>query len=598
MTLSIAGGPGDARLVESQAFNSLILNSSRDCIVVLDLDGNNCMVSRGGIESMEITDVEAIIGLSWLRVWQGEDRALAEAALASARAGKTARFQGYCPTHKGTPKWWDILVSPLPGPDGRPQYLVSFGRDITDLKLAERKSALSEERYQLIADAAQGLGWWDWDIAEDSVVTSAALAATYGIPVALAADGLPIKVYAEAIHPDDRDEVKAAVARTVKTGVMFSASYRVTNSEGVERWIHARGHRIADREGRAIRFTGVSIDITDRQALDRRLELSETSLRLTTEAAEVGIWDLDLVTDTLTWSDRTKALFGISPGVPCSMKDFYDGLHPDDREATSAAFAAALDPARRVTYDVEYRTIGKEDGVIRWVAAKGKGIFDVSGRCIRAVGTAIDITGRKTLEAQRVLLSEELQHRMKNLLTIVLAIAEQTLRGDSALDAAKATFNGRLLALSNAQDILLGKTLAEDGIRSIVRSALEPHGTEGREFLLDGPGIRIGPKAMLGLSLALHELATNAAKYGALTVPTGKVEVSWGLERHPDGPLFNFEWREAGGPIVTAPSRKGFGSRMIERSLASYLGGRPELLYEPSGVIFRHHTTLSDMQAD
>ncbi|MDB5470454.1 MAG: multi-sensor hybrid histidine kinase, partial [Caulobacter sp.] len=128
-----------------------------------------------------------------------------------------------------------------------------------------------------------------------------------------------------------------------------------------------------------------------------QLALNEESIRLATSAAGVGIWDLDLTTDHLTWCDRTKAMFGISPGTPCSMADFYAGLHPDDFDATSEAFASALDPFRRATYDVEYRTIGKEDGVIRWVAAKGKGLFE-GERCIRAIGTAIDITARKAAE--------------------------------------------------------------------------------------------------------------------------------------------------------------------------------------------------------
>ena len=124
----------------------------------------------------------------------------------------------------------------------------------------------------------------------------------------------------------------------------------------------------------------------------------EEQLRLATEAAEVGLWDVDLRTDTLFWPPRVKAMFGISPDVPVSMADFYSGLHPSDRERTSEAFAAALDPARRAVYDVEYRTVGKEDGLIRWVAAKGRGIFDSSGRCIRVIGTAIDITARKRVE--------------------------------------------------------------------------------------------------------------------------------------------------------------------------------------------------------
>jgi PAS domain S-box-containing protein len=131
-----------------------------------------------------------------------------------------------------------------------------------------------------------------------------------------------------------------------------------------------------------------------------RLALSEESLRLTTEAAEIGIWDLDLETDVLTWSPRTKAMFGISADAPCSMADFYAGLHPHDREAIAGEFARALDPGERATYDVQYRTVGKEDGVVRWVAAKGKGLFDEQGRCFRAVGTAIDISARKREDAR------------------------------------------------------------------------------------------------------------------------------------------------------------------------------------------------------
>jgi PAS domain S-box-containing protein len=132
-----------------------------------------------------------------------------------------------------------------------------------------------------------------------------------------------------------------------------------------------------------------------RRQSEQALREREEQLRLATEAAEIGLWDVDLTTDTLYWPPRVKAMFGISPDVPVSMADFYAGLHPADRERTSAAFAAALDPGRRALYDVEYRTVGKEDGLIRWVAAKGRGIFDGDGRCVRVIGTALDITVRK-----------------------------------------------------------------------------------------------------------------------------------------------------------------------------------------------------------
>ena len=127
---------------------------------------------------------------------------------------------------------------------------------------------------------------------------------------------------------------------------------------------------------------------------------SEERLRLAVNNAEIGFWDVDVVNDVLIWPPRTKAMFGISPGVPVTMQDFYDGLHPEDREVTAQAYAAAADPDRRALYDVDYRTIGKEDGIVRWVAAKGRGVFDDQDRCVRVVGTAIDITERKRLNAQ------------------------------------------------------------------------------------------------------------------------------------------------------------------------------------------------------
>jgi PAS domain S-box-containing protein len=131
---------------------------------------------------------------------------------------------------------------------------------------------------------------------------------------------------------------------------------------------------------------------------DTELLRSEELLRLATEVAEVGLWDVDLLADTLFWSARVKAMFGISPDVPVSMADFHACPYPEHRAATTAAFAAAVDPLQRGGYDVEYRTVGKEDGVIRWIAAKGRAQFDDNGRCIRVLGTVVDITGPKKTE--------------------------------------------------------------------------------------------------------------------------------------------------------------------------------------------------------
>ena len=136
----------------------------------------------------------------------------------------------------------------------------------------------------------------------------------------------------------------------------------------------------------------------ERVGAEARLRESEERLRLAVDNADVGFWDVDMIDDNLIWPARTKGMFGISPDVPVTMQDFYDGLHPDDRAVTSEAFLAAADPVRRELYDVEYRTVGKEDGLVRWVAARGRGVFDPDGRCVRVAGTAVEITARKRAE--------------------------------------------------------------------------------------------------------------------------------------------------------------------------------------------------------
>ena len=143
-------------------------------------------------------------------------------------------------------------------------------------------------------------------------------------------------------------------------------------------------------------------DVTDRVEAAAELLSTEEQLRLATEAADIGWWDVEEGDGRLFWPPRVKAMFGISPDAPVSMDDFYAGLHPEDRDAVAATYAGAADPGRRALYDVEYRTIGKEDGVLRWVAAKGRGVFDATGRCVRVIGTAIDITERKRAQEERL----------------------------------------------------------------------------------------------------------------------------------------------------------------------------------------------------
>lgn len=331
-------------------------------------------------------------------------------------------------------------------------------------------------------------------------------------------------------------------------------------------------------------------DAVERARAERALEEREERLRLATELAEVGFWDVDPVNDVLVWPARVKALFGISADVPVSMADFYHCLHPEDRERTSLAYANAADPAKRSLYDVEYRTIGKEDGVLRWVAAKGRGIFDENGTCIRVIGTAIDISARKRAEQHRELLIHELNHRVKNTLATVQSVAALTLRHAESRAHARDVLDQRLVALSKAHDVLTRENWESAGLREVVENAAAGYASTafaGR-FEVDGPDLRLRPGAALSLSMALHELATNAVKYGALCNDEGKVAICWWCEGEADrsngAARFRLRWTESGGPPARVPTRRGFGSRLIEEGLAHDLGGVVRMDFTDSGL--------------
>jgi PAS domain S-box-containing protein len=283
------------------------------------------------------------------------------------------------------------------------------------MEMALRQTTEEKMRYREqelhIALKAGRFGAWSLDLKTRELTTSEYCRTNFGRP---ADQPFGYGELLAAVHPDDRQRMKDAVERSIITGEDYDIEYRIITPAGETRWVQIRGQAGYDVAGTPERMSGVSIDITGRRTAEAVLHDTSERLQLATDHAEIGFWDVDPINDQLIWPPRTKAMFGISADMPVSMRDFYAGLHPDDREATSAAYARAADPERRALYDVEYRTVGKEDGIIRWVAAKGRGLFDEQGHCVRVLGTAVDITSRKRAEEQARQDAQFLQQLLKS----------------------------------------------------------------------------------------------------------------------------------------------------------------------------------------
>ncbi len=282
--LSVSRDITEARLAEDAlrdagSLNTLILNASRDGIVVLDVEGRTRSVSPGGVAGLEIADVASVIGKPFVRAWKGAEQDAARAALAAARAGGTGRFEGLCATQKGTPKWWDVVISSLPAAAGRPQQLVAIGRDITEARHAAQQLAVTEERLAVALSASGVVGTWDWDLVTNQVYGDANYARIYAFDAELAAAGAPLAEYLKAIHAQDRPSLQAAVDATLADGAPFSSEYRIVHPGGVIRWIFARGRLVRDARGVAARFAGTSVDITEQKSAEFRqaflLQLSD-----------------------------------------------------------------------------------------------------------------------------------------------------------------------------------------------------------------------------------------------------------------------------------------------------------------------------------
>jgi PAS domain S-box-containing protein len=322
-------------------------------------------------------------------------------------------------------------------------------------------------------------------------------------------------------------------------------------------------------------------NVSSERGMLRLLQRQKRTFDLAMAASKMGTWRYTLADNICVYDENAQRLYGLT-----QARFLHDEagvrakFHPEDLELMWSRVSKALDPRSDGRYEVEYR-VRQLDGTWRWLSAWGLVEFEGDGaekKPIAIAGASRDLTERKENEERQRLLSDELNHRVKNTLAAILGIASQTLRTARDLPSAREALERRILSMAKAHDLLTARAWAGANVTDIVTRALDAFTPAQVEVC--GTSVDVLPQQALALSLVLHELATNATKYGALSRSEGRVSVRWDVQQG----MLNLNWAESGGPPVTPPDRKGFGSRLLEQLVARDLGGAVKLDYNLSGV--------------
>lgn len=320
---------------------------------------------------------------------------------------------------------------------------------------------------------------------------------------------------------------------------------------------------------------------TAEHELRLELERQKRTFDFAMKASQMGTWRYTLADNVCVYDANAQRLYGLTEARFLHDEEGVKSkFHPDDLELMWTRVSKALDPRGDGRYDVEYR-VRQLDGSWRWLSAWGSVEFDGAGperKPVAIAGASRDLTERKQAEELQQLLLDELKHRVKNTLATVQSIAWQTLRTARDLPSAREALDRRILSMAQAHDLLTSRAWTGADLTDIVLRALQAF--PQAQVKMSGAAVHVSPKHTLGLSLALHELATNATKYGALSGPEGRVSVHWDVRDS----MLHLDWEESGGPPVAPPHRRGFGSRLLEELVVHDLGGDVELNYDVSGV--------------
>ncbi len=461
------------------------------------------------------------------------------------------------------------LVDPID-----PQEMLTLVRSLLRLQQVEADLRDSEERLVLAQEAA-GLAILDWAIPSNSFVHSADFLTLFDLPRHEPGAVLDPAFLLERIHPDDLAALVAGFSLDSQTTRSFEKEFRIIRRDGETRWISSRGRFFIAQSGQPERMLSLSLDVTERKIAER----ANAELASIVATSVDAILSVDLAGNATSWNAGAERLFGVSAsamiGKPLetAFGDIAD--HQRDEYRRRLADGEAHD------FEMKQKRITGEPLDI-WVTSAP--MRSPEGKVIGSSFIIRDVSAHKQREDHVRFLMRELTHRSKNLLAVIQAMARQSLTGGITPEEFVRRFTNRLAGLAGSHDLLSSVDWRGASLMDLIRSQLK-HYEElfGVRIVLDGTDVLLRPEAAQNIGIALHELSTNAAKYGALSNETGRVIVAWRItETSPR--MLHLSWTEKDGPPVAAPSRQGFGSVVMNRIAGTALGGKSAISFENEGV--------------
>ncbi len=440
--------------------------------------------------------------------------------------------------------------------------------ETTTRVLTENALRASEERYRSAMMLGR-IGSWETDFVKGTRIWTPEGMALFGINLTdgLGRVGGEADEFRQAVHPEDQHLVAQYHALT-NTQDAFPAEYRIVTADGTVRWLSGYG-LVFDRQpdGKAHRMINVATDITERKQVEASLGESKQRLRWLAsivESSDDAIISKSLDGIITSWNRGAERIFGYTTeeavGQPITI------VIPQDRHDEERAILTRIGRGERIDHFETIRQ--RKQGGLFAVSLTVSPIKDSDGRIVGASKSARDITEQKRSQEQIATLAREAEHRSRNLLAIVQATVK--LSHADTPEGLKQAIEGRIMALANVHSLFVETRWIGAELSTIARQELSPYsGKDEVRVRIDGPQVLLEPNTAQAIAMTLHELATNAAKYGALSAPNGQIGLTWW---HEADRRLTLRWREVGGPVVTKPARHGFGTRIIERLLGPLKG--------------------------